>query len=156
MLDFSDLSPFAADMTQEQARLVIEDVEAELARIAPTLVDFADPTVVRICRTAALRYFDYLKSGGRRTTLRMRVRGPFEERDQVSPTDQGASSNTDIFTAVEIQSLHEVADTATPTPTVASPVGAFPLPESYRYPLGAPVGTDYTYPPTGGIGWLGR
>ncbi|HEY5482826.1 MAG TPA: hypothetical protein VIK31_03305 [Propionibacteriaceae bacterium] len=122
MLVFDDLKPFAADLTEAQSAIVIEDVEAELARIAPTLVNTDDPTVMRVLRAAALRYAEYLKSGGRRLVVRDRSRGPFINRDQMAP----AAGDADIFTVSEIDKLNAAANVVPTTPLVASPVGEFP------------------------------
>jgi hypothetical protein len=151
MLDFNDLSPFAADLTEAQARLVIEDVEGELARIAPTLLDSADPAVIRILRVAALRHFDYLRSGGRRTTRHEQIRGPFTELNMASPTD--AAAQVDLFTPVEVQKLNELAAIPDAVSLIAAPVGQFPLPGGNGYRSGS---FDYTYPATGGVNWLGQ
>lgn len=152
MLVYDDLKPFAAGLTEDQSRIVIEGVEAELVRIAPTLLDSADPTVARIMLAAALRYFDYLKTGARQITSRTRTRGPFIEGIQVAPS--GTNAGVDIFTASEIQKLNDLADITTETPLVAAPVGLFP-----ESPICGLPGYDfagYTYQPTDGVGWLGR
>jgi len=122
MLVYDDLRPFAADLTAAQSVIVIEDVEAELARIAPDLTGTADPTVFRILRAASLRYAEYLKSGGRRLVVRDRSRGPFINRDQMAPS----TGDADIFTVSEIDKLNAAANVVPTTPLVASPVGEFP------------------------------
>jgi len=122
MLVYDDLKPFAADLTEAQSVIVIEAVEAELARVAPDLVDSVDPTVMRILRAAALRYDEYLKSGGRRLVVRDRSRGPFINRDQMAPS----TGDSDIFTVSEIDKLNAAANVIPTTPLVASPVGEFP------------------------------
>jgi len=156
MLVYDDLRPFAADLTEAQSRIVIEDVDAELTRIAPTLLASADPTVIRIMRAAALRYFDYLKTGARQITSRERTRGPFIDRTQVAPT--GTNAGVDIFTASEIQKLNDLAEitaTATATPLTAAPVGLFPESPICGLP-GYDFTAGYTYQPSDGVGWLGR
>jgi len=123
MLDYTiDLKPFAADLTEAQALIVIGVVEAELARIAPDLTSTADPTVLRILRAAALRYAEYLKNGGRHLVVRDRSRGPFINRDQMAPS----TGDSDIFTVSEIDKLNAAANVIPTTPLVASPVGEFP------------------------------
>jgi hypothetical protein len=126
MIEFDDIKPFAEGLTVDQARIVIDDVEAELERVAPTLVDTDSPQVVRILRAAALRYNEYLKAGGRRLTSRQRTRGPFDSRDEMAPTVSGAA----IFTVSEIDLLNAAADVTTDTPRISAPVYSFPCSES--------------------------
>ena len=150
MLAFEDLKPFAKGLTEDQARIVIEDVEAELLRIAPTLLNSADPTVLRILRAAGIRYAGYLATGARVTTLHETTRGPFTDRTQVTP-----NSAADIFTVSEIQKLNDLAEITNEVPLAAAPVGLFP--ESPIHGLPGCDGTaEFVYPPTGGIGWLGQ
>lgn len=153
MLNFNDITPFVAGLTEAQAVIVIEDVEAELLRIAPTLLNSADPSVMRIMRAAGIRYAEYLKSGAKRLMIHETIRGPFTDVRRLAPTEKAVA--LDVFTAVEIQTLNAIADTTDPTPVVASPIGMFPLPEIYGPSLYSP-NTDFVYPPSGGYGWLGQ
>jgi hypothetical protein len=153
MLDFNDLKPFVKGLTEDQSRIVIEDVEGELLRVAPTLLNSADPTVLRILRAAGIRYADYLSVGARRATSRETSRGPFVDRVQMAPS--GTNAGVDIFTVSEIQKLNDLAEITTETPLVAAPVGLFPESPIYGLP-GYDFATGFTYPPTGGIEWLGQ
>jgi hypothetical protein len=153
MLDYNDLQPFVKGLTEDQSRIVIEDVEGELARIAPSLLDSANPTVLRILRAAGLRYFDYLQTGARRVTRHEVTRGPFMDLTQTLPNASIASA--DIFTPSEIQKLNDLADITTATPLTAAPVGLFPESPIHGLP-GYDFSSDYTYQPTDGIGWLGQ
>jgi hypothetical protein len=153
MLDFNDLKPFVKGLTEDQSRIVIEDVEGELARIAPTLLNSADPTVLRILRAAGIRYAGYLATGARVATSHEVTRGPFVERTQIAPA--GSNSAADIFTVSEIQKLNDLAEITTETPLVAAPVGLFPESPIYGLP-GYDFATGFTYLPTDGIEWLGQ
>jgi hypothetical protein len=153
MLVYNDLKPFVAGLTAAQSVIVIEDVEAELLRIAPTLTASSDPSVMRIVRAAGIRYAEYLKSGAKRLMIHETVRGPFTDVRRVAPTEKAVA--LDVFTAVEIQTLNAIADTTDPTPVVASPIGMFPLPDIYGPSQGNP-NTDFIYAQSGGYGWLGQ
>lgn len=123
MLDSSDITPFIR-LTENQVRIVIDDVEAELGKIAPSLTTSDDPTVLRVLRTAAIRYGEYLKTGARKSTRRDRTRGPFTTSDQLEPTSQ--PSGADIFTASEAQRLRDLASIIITPSAIALPVGYFP------------------------------
>lgn len=124
MLDINDLTPFV-DLTEAQARIVIADIEADLNKIAPSLVSSDDPTVVRISRVAALRYANLLKDGGHRVKVRQATRGPFDTRTEVS--DAGSPSGVNLFTPGEVEQLGLIADSASVNdPTLALPIGSFP------------------------------
>lgn len=130
MLDISDLTPFV-DLTEAQARIVIDDIEADLDKIAPSLVASDDPSVIRITRVAALRYANLLKDGGRRVKVRQATRGPFDTRTEMADT---GPSGVNLFTPGEIEQLQVIANaTVVAGPVLALPVGSFPpAPECWR------------------------
>lgn len=126
MLDVNDLTPFAADLTDAQARIVIADIEAELSSIAPSLVTSDDPSVLRICRAAGLRYAKYLANGGQHVKSQQRTRGPFDTRTDLSDANQPVGAN--LFTPGELENLRSIVDSTAVQLTISLPVGSFPDP----------------------------
>ena len=124
MLDINDLTPFV-DLTAAQAEIVIADIEADLGKIAPSLVASDDSTVVRITRVAALRYANLLKNGGQRVKVHQATRGPFDTRTELA--DGGQPSGGNLFTPGEVDELSLIVDASAVTATtIALPTGAFP------------------------------
>lgn len=88
-LQFSDLSPLAPSLTEAEAAIIIEDVEAQAVEAAPCILEDGfpyAPSIKSILRQAALRWH---RTGGSGVTTVQASRGPYSQSTTIDTRSSG-------------------------------------------------------------------